>query len=367
MFQYDRSDIDVPYRTLRLATAILSFLFSAFLVVRIRTLKQKSRGSRYPRVHWVALEFLGYADLLNALNYIGAATSNIVLSTVATDYYREHGFPWLAHVLFPVGYFSGFCQLAFGSVIPWLLHKHLFTFQMRDTVVQLFMRQYTLFTVVLASVLAATCSILIIYPLTSSVMSMSVTTAISVASDFCFLLTLMYGYFRLRNQVLGVLKTSPGGRSRFNSILFRGFLYTITYLVAWFPLNFIRFFNTVGVFQVSINVRAAMDCLGGSAGIINGLAFFAGEKAFPCCSKSFGEGNGNSRSHTPEEGTPNNKQNKRRQKNGGGGEEDGHYYYDNKGSPLYGELLHNNELQRSQNYYGTNDDSSLEFQSLETP
>ena len=42
-------------------------------------------------------------------------------------------------------------------------------------------------------------------------------------------------------------------------------------------LNCVRFLNAVRILKVSIQVRSIMDCLGGSAGIINGLAFFMGK------------------------------------------------------------------------------------------
>ena len=297
--------VNIPFVALRVSSAVLSLVLSIVLVIRIRSLRNADTGQRrYPRVHWIALECLGYADTLNALNYVGAAYFKLVLSTDMTDYYRTKGFPVAAHVLFPLGYFSCTCQLAFGACIPWLLYEHLFTFELRRVAVEKFMKRIGAGTLVLSTLIATALPIIILYPVVNPESAMTITTANGVTFDICFLSALIVGYLRLRNKVVAVLRlVSNDEDSRFLSILFRGFLYTIAYLVSWAPLNIIRFCGAVDLVDVSPGMRAILDVLGGSAGTINSLAFFIGEKAFPCvCDEAFHhDGSGSDSASSPYE------------------------------------------------------------------
>ena len=109
-----------------------------------------------------------------------------------------------------------------------------------------------------------------------------VTTGYGTLSSLVFLLILLYGYRRLRLRVNQVLKNQEDQRSFLRSVLLRGFLYTVTYIVCWMPLNIIRLANVARVMNVPEDSRLWLDVLGGSAGIINSLAFFVSEKTFPC-------------------------------------------------------------------------------------
>ena len=120
----------------RLSAAIMSFSLSLLLICRIQFYKSKRR------IHWSLLQYLGFADVLNAINFILAATLQIVITPQSIDQYRKHGAPAFAYVLFPLGFFSGFLQLSFNALIPWLLYEYLFSFYSRHNHTKMYLQGY---------------------------------------------------------------------------------------------------------------------------------------------------------------------------------------------------------------------------------
>ena len=259
----------------RLSAAIMSFSLSLLLICRIQFYKSKRR------IHWSLLQYLGFADVLNAINFILAATLQIVITPQSIDQYRKHGAPAFAYVLFPLGFFSGFLQLSFNALIPWLLYEYLFSFYSRHNHTKMYLRVITKRSLLLAVAVATVCSTVLLAPLLPLETTMMVTTGYGTLSSLVFLLILLYGYRRLRLRVNQVLKNQEDQRSFLRSVLLRGFLYTVTYIVCWMPLNIIRLANVARVMNVPEDSRLWLDVLGGSAGIINSLAFFVSEKTFP--------------------------------------------------------------------------------------
>ena len=55
----------------------------------------------------------------------------------------------------------------------------------------------------------------------------------------------------------------------------------MTYIVSYVPLNIIRLVKVTDLCPIPEESRLWLDVLGGSAGIINSLAFFVSERTFP--------------------------------------------------------------------------------------
>ena len=259
----------------RLASAVLSFALSLLLICRIQFYKSKRR------IHWSLLQYLGIADVLNSINFILAATLQIVITPQSIEQYRRDGTPAFAYVLFPLGFFSGFLQLSFNALIPWLLYEYLFSFYSRRNHTEMYLRYITKVSLWLALAVATVCSTTLLAPILSLETAMMVTTGYGTLSSLVFLLILLYGYHRLRLRVNRVLKNQEDQKSFLSSVLLRGLLYTVTYIVCWMPLNIVRLANVARLMQVPEESRLWLDVLGGSAGTINSLAFFVSENTFP--------------------------------------------------------------------------------------
>ena len=227
------------------------------------------------------LEYLGYADVGNAVNFILAAILQIVITPQSIELYRQHGYPTFAYMLFPLGYFTGFLQLSFNALIPWLLYEYLFSFSSYRNHTELYLQHITKLSVIIAFVASSIFSCILLVPIMPLEVTMTITTGYGTLSSTIFLIILLYGYRRLRIRVNNVLKNQADQQSFLRSVLLRGLLYTVTYIVSWMPLNLLRLANVTKLMPVPEESRLWLDVLGGSAGIINSLAFFVSEHTFP--------------------------------------------------------------------------------------
>jgi hypothetical protein len=259
----------------RLLSATFSCILSIILIYRIRSFKTKKR------IHWTLLEYLGYADVGNAVNFIFAAILQIVITPQSIQSYRQDGYPTFAYVLFPLGYFTGFLQLSFNAMIPWLLYEYLFSFASYRNHTELYLQHITKLSVIIALVASSIFSCVLLVPMMPLEVTMTITTGYGTLSSTIFLIILLYGYRRLRIRVNNVLKDQADQQSFLRSVLLRGLLYTVTYIVSWMPLNLLRLANVTKLMPVPEESRLWLDVLGGSAGIINSLAFFVSERTFP--------------------------------------------------------------------------------------
>ena len=260
----------------RLLSATLSFILSVILIYRIRSFKTKKR------IHWTLLEYLGYADVGNAINFILAAILQIVITPDSIESYRQHGYPRFAYILFPFGLFTGFLQLSFNALIPWLLYEYLFSIRgSHRNYVEEYLKSITKLSIVVAICVSAICSGILLMPILPLEITMTLTTGYGTLSSLIFLIILLYGYRRLRMRVNNVLKNQKEQKTFLRSVLLRALLYTVTYIVSYVPLNIIRLVKVTDLCPIPEESRLWLDVLGGSAGIINSLAFFVSERTFP--------------------------------------------------------------------------------------